>query len=251
MKKSLFIVALAIVALGALTFTSCDNNKPKKASDIEKYLGVWHLDSIVSEGVATIRPLDVEVVNDTLLRIKDNPEAEPNNYKWSHEKGKINAPWPWSQPLMNVDYDVVSVNEEKAVLKRVDAETHLYLTHQSAGPAPDPQQFYGTWEYSTKDEIFMAIFEPNGNFELREYTEGDKEKDYSYMAGSLKIEGNLITLQFTEHGWYHGGQKEPVPSFEPYDEQVQFALNGNTLTLTRNYGTADEKQEVYTLVGKK
>ena len=132
MKKILFF-ALALVA-GALAMTSCDPNNPDNPGDfkIEEYVGTWHLDSMVADGGTTIRPIDVQVVNDTLLAIGTTPEGEPQYYKWSHADGKINAPWIWSSPLIYVDYTVVSYNTTNVVLRKEDNGTQLFFTHQTA-----------------------------------------------------------------------------------------------------------------------
>ena len=129
MKKFLFF-AIALVA-SALVLTSCNNN-PSNPSDINiaDYVGVWHLDSMVADGGTTVRPIDVQVVNDTALIIAD-AYGQPQYYTWSHANGKINAPWIWSSPLMYVDYTVVSHNPQNAVLRKEDNATLLYFTHTS------------------------------------------------------------------------------------------------------------------------
>ena len=131
--KKIFIFAMAFVA-SVLAFTSCNPNDPSNPGDfkIEEYVGTWHLDSMVADGGTTVRPIDVQVLSDTLLAIGTNPEGEPQYYKWSHADGKINAPWIWSSPLIYVDYTVVSYNTTNVVLRKEDNGTQLFFTHQTA-----------------------------------------------------------------------------------------------------------------------
>ena len=88
--------------------------------------GYWHLDSMANAGS---RPLDVTLINDTLLSIDALEFKEPAKYKWSHKDGVINAPWIWSAPIQYVNYSVVSVDNAKAVLKKETDGMLLYFTH--------------------------------------------------------------------------------------------------------------------------
>lgn len=129
MKKILFF-AFALAA-SVLAFTSCNKegkNEPETPASINKeyFEGYWHLDSMANAGS---RPIDVTLVNDTLLSVNADYYKEPQYYKWSHKDGKINAPWIWSQPLQYVDYSVVSVDNAKAVLKKETDGMLLYFTH--------------------------------------------------------------------------------------------------------------------------
>jgi len=126
MRKILYF-AFALVA-SALTFTACNGNNPTDPSTInpEYFEGYWHLDSMANAGS---RPVNVALVNDTLISISTPYDQEPQYYKWSHKDGKINAPWIWSSPLMYVDYSVVSVDNANAVLKKESDGMLLYFTH--------------------------------------------------------------------------------------------------------------------------
>ena len=125
MRKFLFL-AIALVA-GVLAFTSCnkkDNNDPE--INQEYFEGYWHLDSMSNGG---IRPIDVTLINDTMMSIDAEMFKEPALYKWSHKDGVINAPWIWSAPIQYVNYSVESLNESKAVLKKESDGMLLYFTH--------------------------------------------------------------------------------------------------------------------------
>lgn len=129
MRKFLFF-AFALAA-SVLAFTSCnkeDKNEPETPASINKeyFEGYWHLDSMANAGS---RPLDVTLINDTLLSIDALEFKEPAKYKWSHKDGVINAPWIWSAPIQYVNYSVVSVDNAKAVLKKETDGMLLYFTH--------------------------------------------------------------------------------------------------------------------------
>lgn len=133
MRKILFF-ALTLVA-SVLAFVACnkdDQNNPEtpnNQTNITDYIGQWHLDSMVTDEGTTIRPIDVEIINDTLLQVSADYMKEPQAYKWSHANGKINGPWIWSSPVMYVDYSVESLDTKNAVLKKEDNGTLLYFTH--------------------------------------------------------------------------------------------------------------------------
>lgn len=133
MKKS-FIFAV-VLAAGVMAFVACskkDHNDPETQNNqfnIEDYVGQWHLDSMVADGVTTIRPIDVEIINDSLLQVSADYMKEPQAYRWSHADGKINGPWIWSSPVMYVDYSVVTQNSNNAVLRKEDNGMLLYFTH--------------------------------------------------------------------------------------------------------------------------
>ena len=113
----------------------------------------------------------------------------------------------------------------------------------------------GTWSYRTQTtstgwySVYEAIFTADYSFEARDYAYGPETTeahDCNYMAGKYEIAGNIATIHYQSHGWIHSGVREPVSGFEPYDEKVQFEINGNTLTVIRNYGTSDAWKEIYT-----
>ena len=129
MKKYLIFAFAALT----LTFVACDpkdkqKNEPETPASINKeyFEGYWHLDSMANAGS---RPLDVTLINDTLLSIDALEFKEPAKYKWSHKDGVINAPWIWSAPIQYVNYSVVSVDNAKAVLKKETDGMLLYFTH--------------------------------------------------------------------------------------------------------------------------
>ena len=130
MRKYLFFALAALT----LTFIACskkDKNDPDTDSTetIADYIGQWRLDSMVADGGTTIRPIDVEIINDSLLQVSSDYMKEPQAYKWSHANGKINGPWIWSSPVMYVDYSVVTLNSSNAVLRKEDNGMLLYFTH--------------------------------------------------------------------------------------------------------------------------
>lgn len=114
----------------------------------------------------------------------------------------------------------------------------------------------GTWMYenkpmngSTDFSRMYAIFNEDFTFELQErwVYSGQEDKHYNYMAGTYEFKANNVVLaHFKSHGWYHEGEKDVVPGFEGWDEQIQYSISGNTLTLIRGYGSSNPVTETYT-----
>ena len=122
----------------------------------------------------------------------------------------------------------------------------------------DPQNaIVGVWSYdgpawdeSGYYDEFVAIFNEDGTFQLRDYGhEGPgapRNDSFNYFEGTYSIKGDIVNAHFAGHGWYFGDEKFPVASFDPWDEQIKYSINDNTLTLIRYYGTGAETTEVYT-----
>lgn len=94
----------------------------------------------------------------------------------------------------------------------------------------------GTWEYDDGNSILTVTFTADYKFDFRDYVYHDKSKDCNYFEGTYSIKGDIATAHVTGHGWYYDGEKNPVPNWEPEDEQMKFKVEGNQLTLTRFYG---------------
>ena len=112
----------------------------------------------------------------------------------------------------------------------------------------------GVWTYSTTPgssgwyNVFSVIFKADGAFEFQDEAhdpDNPSAHDVMFFEGKYDVKNDVITAHFLQHGWIHGTTREYVPSFEPFDEQIRFVIQDNTLTLTRYYGTADAYTEVY------
>ena len=106
------------------------------------------------------------------------------------------------------------------------------------------------WESGYYDE-FVAIFNEDGTFQLRDYGhEGPgapRNNSFNYFEGTYSIKGDIVNAHFSGHGWYFGDEKNPVSSFEPWDEKIKYSIDGNKLTLIRYYGEDYQAEpEVYT-----
>ena len=143
----------------------------------------------------------------------------------------------------------------KKILFFLVALTTVAITFSACenNKAGDPLK--GTWSYTTQPtesgwySKYVAIFDGKGGFEFQDYAfgpEATEAHDCNYMKGQYEIKGDIVTIHYLEHGWIHDGQRDPVQDFEPFDEQIQFKISGNKLTITRYYGTPDAYQEVYT-----
>lgn len=114
----------------------------------------------------------------------------------------------------------------------------------------------GTWKDKTVTPengwcVERSItFSGNGSFEYRDAAysseEASQPHDEMFFSGNYEIKDDVASVHVKAHGWIHDGKKETVEGFEGFDEQMQFSVKGNTLTLVRYYGTADAFTETYT-----
>ena len=70
--------------------------------------------------------------------------------------------------------------------------------------------------------------------------------EHVVIKGSFTVDGDIITV----HNDYEtismdGGPAEEI-EWEPYDEQMKYSINGNTLHLVRQYGTEYSWEEDWT-----
>jgi len=113
----------------------------------------------------------------------------------------------------------------------------------------------GTWAQISEDIEDFITFDGKGNYTFIEnYYFYDQETgvkiptphEHIVIKGSFKIDGDIITVHNdTETISMDGGPAEEI-EWEPYDEQMKFRIEGNTLYLTRDYGTEYPWEEVFT-----
>lgn len=113
----------------------------------------------------------------------------------------------------------------------------------------------GKWSFDTEKtqggyyETQSVIFEENGNFIFQAVQHPEDPQAFNFvmvMEGTYKVHGEFITVHFTKHGWDHGDGMEYIPGWEPYDDEMKYAISGKQLTLTRNYGEDYASEETYT-----
>lgn len=122
------------------------------------------------------------------------------------------------------------------------------------GNNPETNPLVGTWSYTNQPladggySIMSVVFTGDWKFELREqwFINGKLDESYSFMEGTYSIKGDVASLHYTGHGHDHNGERQYAYSFEPFDEKIQFSVNGNTLTLVRYYGEEHTTTETYT-----
>lgn len=116
----------------------------------------------------------------------------------------------------------------------------------------------GTWRYQTPPApdsgwygVYIFTFKANGTFSLIDeaHAPGSEEMHDGFIwEGPYEIKDDIITIHKDKMGELHGDKIEYYTDYEPSDEKIKFALNGNKLTLTRDYGTEDPWTAEYTKV---
>lgn len=113
----------------------------------------------------------------------------------------------------------------------------------------------GTWAQIHEDMEDFITFDGKGNYTFIEnYYFYDQETgkkieiphEHIVIKGSFKIDGDIITVHNdTETISMDGGPAESI-EWEPYDEQMKYSVDGNTLHLIRDYGSEYSwEQEFY------
>ena len=111
-----------------------------------------------------------------------------------------------------------------------------------------------TWGRATDDSDFFYTFSADGKYQRIEdyYMNGRNVVAHEHIVadGSYKIEGDILTAKIdTIRISMDGGAFDPFPGFWPDQESMKFKIEGNKLSLIRDYGTTDEWTEVLTKKG--
>lgn len=104
----------------------------------------------------------------------------------------------------------------------------------------------GTWAQIHEDMEYFITFDGKGNYTyinnyyFYDIDTGEKIQtphEHVVIKGSFTIDGDIITVHNdTETISMDGGPAQDI-EWEPYDEQMKYSVNGNTLHLIRDYGT--------------
>lgn len=112
----------------------------------------------------------------------------------------------------------------------------------------------GVWTYTNEPNsdgwynVLYVIFNADGSFEFQDEAydpANPSAHDVMLFVGKYEVKGDVITAHFLQHGWIHGHTREYVEPFDTFDEQIRYVIEGNKLTLIRQYGTSSPYTEVY------
>ena len=113
----------------------------------------------------------------------------------------------------------------------------------------------GTWAQIEEDMEYFITFDGKGNYTyinnyyFYDIDTGEKIQtphEHVVIKGSFKIDGDIITVHNESQTIsMDGGPAESI-EWEPYDEQMKFRIEGNSLYLTRSYGTDYSWEEQWT-----
>ncbi len=102
----------------------------------------------------------------------------------------------------------------------------------------------GKWSYDTEKDA-------SGYYETQTLIIGEKEFAFQgqqhnpqnpdfiaimLLEGTYELDGDIINVHFLKHGWSYNGEVEYIPGWEGYDEKIKYSIDGNKLTIIRNYG---------------
>lgn len=110
----------------------------------------------------------------------------------------------------------------------------------------------GTWQhiedYGDAHSEQKVIFGESNKFTYSDYKYMGGQVHYGQITqGTYKIEKDIVTVHYAECNWTNDGKEfNKQEDFSLADEQIQYAISGNTLTLVRLYGTGSAYTETYT-----
>ena len=108
----------------------------------------------------------------------------------------------------------------------------------------------GTWSIIEPDMDYFITFDGKGNYtyinDYYMYGRDAVPHEHVVIKGSFTVDGDIITVHNdSETISMDGGPAEEI-EWEPYDEQMKYSINGNTLHLVREYGTEYSWEEDWT-----
>lgn len=113
----------------------------------------------------------------------------------------------------------------------------------------------GTWFYADTENDYFYTFQDNGVYQRIQdyYMNGRAVVAHEHIVGdgTYKTDGDVITANIVETNIsMDGGPFGPFPDFWPAKEELKFKIEGDKLTLIRDFGTPEESKEVLTKGGK-
>lgn len=113
----------------------------------------------------------------------------------------------------------------------------------------------GTWFASEGSNDYFYTFNTDGSYQriMDYYMYGRAVVAHEHIVadGSYQIENDIVTVKIdTIRISMDGGPFGPFPGFWPAQEKIKFKVEGNKLSLIRDYGTASESTEELTQYSK-
>ena len=113
----------------------------------------------------------------------------------------------------------------------------------------------GTWFASEGSNDYFYTFNADGTYQrvMDYYMYGRAVVAHEHIVadGSYQIENDIVTVKIdTIRISMDGGPFGPFPGFWPAQEKIKFKVEGNKLSLIRDYGTASESTEELTQYSK-
>ena len=113
----------------------------------------------------------------------------------------------------------------------------------------------GTWFASEGSNDYFYTFNSDGSYQrvMDYYMNGRAVVAHEHIVGdgSYQIENDIVTVKIdTIRISMDGGPFGPFPGFWPAQEKIKFKVEGNKLSLIRDYGTASESTEELTQYSK-
>ena len=113
----------------------------------------------------------------------------------------------------------------------------------------------GTWFSSDVENDYFYTFNTDGSYQriMDYYMNGRAVVAHEHIVadGSYQIENDIVTVKIdTIRISMDGGPFGPFPDFWPAQEKIKFKVEGNKLSLIRDYGTASESTEELTQYSK-
>ena len=113
----------------------------------------------------------------------------------------------------------------------------------------------GTWFASNGENDYFYTFNTDGSYQriMDYYMNGRAVVAHEHIVadGSYQIENDIVTVKIdTIRISMDGGPFGPFPDFWPAQEKIKFKVEGNKLSLIRDYGTASESTEELTQYSK-
>lgn len=103
----------------------------------------------------------------------------------------------------------------------------------------------GTWSRDSEKtptgfyETQTLIIDGHNGFQFQAQQHDPEHPDFiaiMLMDGKYEVKGDIITVHYERHGWNYNGEVEYIPGWEGYDEKIKYSIDGNKLTIIRNYG---------------
>ena len=108
----------------------------------------------------------------------------------------------------------------------------------------------GTWKLTKGEVDYSMIFNSDGTVysAAYDYTNGRNKVEHELIitSGTFTIEKDIIYAHYEKQEISIDGGPIQSRKMDPYDEQIKFRVDENNLRLTRNYGSNNSRDEIWT-----